>query len=455
MKKAIDMTVGSPFKNLLIFAIPIAISFMLQQLYSLGDALIVSLSRGADAATGINVTGSITFLVLGFSQGISAGFGIVLSQFVGAKDEEKMHKSLATSIVSGIAVAVILSLTALIFTRPLLVLLQTNEKFIEYANDYLITIFAGLTFSMLYNMSDQFMRAMGDSRTPLIILLLCAVLNLGLNSLLFVVDSFGVEWAGWATVISQGISAVIGFFIIFKKFKVLRLKKSDFKFSARFALQHFAVGIPMAVQFMITASGCMFQQRAFNMLPDDRCAIAQGMASKIDNIFGAILNGAGTAMATYAGQNYGAKNYLRIKKGFYAALLSGLIFTAVSVFGCLVTALPFSKVLLPGADEETFSYVKQYIIIQSAFYYALYLIYMIRPCIQAMGRGDLAVIGGIIEFAVRTIVSFTIAVYFGFTGACFSNVLAWLGAAVYLVVIFYIVINGLIKKQAEMNEIFN
>ena len=452
MSKAIDMTKGSPFKNIFRFALPIGLGFALQNLYGLGDSLIVSLSRGADATTGVNLTGSISFLTLGFAQGITAGFGIVLSQYVGAKNVQKMKNSIGTSIVLTVIIALIVSAITTVLARPMLVMLETDEQFLEYSVSYIRAIFIGLVFNSLYNYTDQVMRALGDSKTPFKILILCAVLNIGLNSLLFVFDGLSVAWAGWATVISQAISALVGFIVIFKKFPEVRPKKEDFKLKLKFCLHHLGMGLPMAIQFIITASGCMVQQWAFNSLDNELYAMAQGAANKIDNIFGLFLNGAGVAMATYVGQNYGAREYDRIKKGVKVSFGVGAIFTVISMTCMLTLAVPMSRLLLPadtivGDAETVYNLVFTYAIFQSSFYYALFMIFQMRQCVQAIGRSMVAMFGGVVEFAMRVFIAFTFAKWFGFVGACLSNPLAWVGGATYLTIAFIVCYKKMIKNQ--------
>jgi Na+-driven multidrug efflux pump len=447
MKKVVDMTTGSPYRQILVFAIPLALSFMLQNLYAVGDVLIVSLSLGSVAATGVNLTASMVFLVLGFAQGVAAGFGIVLSQFVGAKDEKMMRKSVATSIVLSIIMSIVLSIAAVFSARPLLELLHTDAQYIEHSTQYIIAIFSGLIFTVAYNLTSFVLRAMGDSNTPLITLILCAALNLGLNSLLFIpAFPFGTAWAGWATVISQAISAIVGWVYIFTKFKVLRPRKEDFRLSWRLSWKHLAMGLPMALQYTITASGTMVQQRAFNVLPDPLYAMAQGAASKTDNIFGSLLNGCGASMATYCGQNYGAKRYDRLKSGFVASLVLGIGFSLVAAAGNVITCVPAAKLLLPGVEERVFDYVFRYIFVQSCFYYFLYLVFALRQSVQGVGRSALSVVGGVIEFAVRAVVAFTIAIWFGFDGACYSNALAWVGASAFFFVSYLMILRKLLKS---------
>lgn len=458
MAKTVDMTTGSPFKKILAFSIPIALGYLLQQLYSLGDSIIVSLSRGADATTGINITGSLNFLILGFAQGMTAGFGIVLSRLVGAKDTDGMRKSVTTSIILVIMIGIIMSIASTLLSRPLLVLLSTPPEFLEYADSYIKAIFSGLTFTLLYNMSDQIMRAMGDSKTPLCILIICAILNIGLNSLLFVFPSLPAAWAGWATIISQAISAIIGYIIIFRRFAQLRPKKCDFKFSAPFVWQHLSTGLPMSFQFMVTAIGCMIQQSAFNKL-GGKFTMAQGTGNRIDSIFSFVLNGVGTAMSVYCGQNYGAGKFDRIKKGFFDAMKAGAILTLIAMAGSLGASYPMSAILLPGESQEVYDLVFKYMLVLSCNYYALFMIFMPRQSLQAIGKGTIAVIAGVLELLMRTLISFTLAVWFGFDGACWSNPLAWWIGAIFLTIAFMYYVNKLVKnnptKRDDANDNLN
>ena len=446
MAKTIDMTTGSPFKKIFLFALPLAIGHMLQTLYALGDTLIVSLSRGELAVTGINLTSSLIFLVNGFAQGLTAGFGIKLSQYVGAKKEDLMRKSVATSLVLTTAFSLILSIIFVLLAPTILTIMKTNEQFMEYAVSYIRAIFAGILFTSMYNLSAHFMRSMGDSKTPLIILIICAILNIALNSLLFITD-LSSAWAGWATVLSQALSAMVGYAIIFKKYKVLRFSKADLRLSKAFSLNHLAIGIPMAFQSTITAISCMVQQVAFNSLPDPDCVMAQSTANKIDNLFSAVLFGSTATMGVYCGQNYGANKLDRIKKGVRASYLMGLIFTAVSMGMNFVFCKPLSRLLLYGASDKVINLIFQYIGIQSCFYYALCILLYTRESLQGLGKSSLTVIGGVTELFMRCFACFVLAKQFGYIGACFSNSLAWVGAMICFIISFNVVINKLQQKQ--------
>ena len=434
MRKTVDMTVGSPTKLIFFFTLPIIFNYVLQQLYSLADAAIVALALGDMAVTGVNLTGSLTFLVLGFSQGCSGGFGILLSHFVGAKDEEKMRRSFATSILLTVAISFVLTALALLFSRKMLLLLETNAIYMDYSLAYIRAVFSGIIFTMFYNLASQVLLAFGDSKSPLIILVISALLNIGLNSLLFVFN-WSVAWAGYATIISQGVAALIGFGIIFKKIAVLRLKKEDFQTSFGFIVEHLGIGLPMAFQFSITAIGCMIQQRAFNLFPPEY-SMGQSTGSKINGIFDTgVLNAFGTAMATYCGQNHGAKRLDRIRQG----VKSGFIIGGGLTIGCMVLAIglayPMANLLLPDATKEVHGIVFQYVCVNASMFFFLMLVFFFRQSLQGVGKSFTAAFGGVIELMARFVCAFTLA-KISFNWACLSNSCAWVSAGIYFLIMF-------------------
>ena len=445
MKKNIDMTVGSPFKIILLFTLPLVCNYVLQQLYALADSMIVALTLNKDAVTGVNLTGSLNFLVLGFASGCSAGFGTLLAQYVGAKDEEKMRKSFFTSICLTVAISLLLTLIAVPAARSVLILLETNEQYLDYSTVYIQAIFAGIIFTMFYNLASQVLLAMGDSKSPLIILIISAVLNLCLNCLLFITD-WTVAWAGWATVISQGVAAVVGFIVLLKKFPVLKPQKSDMKVTAIFARKHLAMGLPMAFQFSITAIGCMIQQRAFNLFPPEY-AMGQSTGSKINAVADTgILAAFGATMATYCGQNYGAKRFDRLRKGVFAGFTVGGILVFVSIAGVFAFTPIVAKFLLPNATEEVYGYVQMYTTINSLFFPFLLLVYFFRNALQGIGKTVIASFGGVIELLARTVCAFTLA-KISFPLASLSNPSAWITAGVFFIVMYLYYLKRMVKAE--------
>lgn len=436
MAKNVDMTQGNPVKLIVWFMFPLILNYLFQQFYAVADSAIVALALGSTVSTGVNLTGTLSFLVLGFSQGCSGGFGVILSQFVGEKNEDKQRKSFATSILLTIAIALVLTIVSTVFAEELLLLLQTNEIYLQYSLEYIYAIFAGIVFTMFYNLATQVLFAFGDSKSPLIILIVSAGLNILLNCLLFVTD-WSVAWAGWATVIAQGIASIVGFALIFKKIPALRLKKSDFKVNAKFVFKHLGMGIPMAFQFSITAIGCMIQQRAFNLL-EPQYAMAQSTGSKISGLFDSgVLQAFGTAMGTYFGQNYGAKKVERLREGVKKGLLVGFV---TAIFSCLIVvalAYPLSSILLPDAPKQIYDSVFYYELVHGANYLFLMLVYFFRHALQGVGKSLTAAMGGVVELIARFVCSISLA-RISFEFACFSNPSAWITAGSFLMVAFLI-----------------
>lgn len=448
MKKTVDMTAGNPTKIIFFFTLPIILNYVLQQFYSLADTAIVSLALGSDAMTGVNITFSVSFLVIGFSQGCSSGFGILLSQFVGEKNEEKMRKSFAVSICLTIMIGAILTFFSLAFCKEILTLMETNPQYFDYSYAYIRSIFSGIVFTMFYNLASQVLLAFGDSKTPLYILLISATTNLLLNCLLFVTD-WSVAWAGWATVISQAVSAIFGFVVIYKKLPVLRLKKEDFSLRGKFVLKHLAMGLPMAFQFSITSIGLMAQQRAFNLFPPIYSK-AQSVGSTISGIFdGGVIRAFGTTMATYCGQNYGAKRLDRIRLGVRSGFAVGGGLAVFSFLSAIALAYPFANLLMPNEAGDAGKYVFQYVFANSSNYFFLMLIEFFRLALQGIGRSFVATLGGVVELIARFTWSLTVATV-SFQWACYSNASAWISAGVFLTAVFLAVLKKE-EKRAKLS----
>ena len=300
-----DLTAGKPLRNIILFTIPIFIGNVFQQLYSMVDAIIVGQTINNDALAGVGATGAISFLIIGFVQGLTAGFAVKTSQLFGAKDEEGVRRSIASSILLGAGLTVVLTAVSVVTTMPLLKLMQTPDDIIGYSYDYIVTIYWGLIATVFYNLGSSVLRAIGDSRTPLVFLVVAAVLNVGLDFLFIVAFKMGVAGAGWATVLSQGVSAIGCFAFLFARFKRFRIRGKHFANPLMFYWQHMAIGLPMALQFSITSIGMMVQQTALNKL-GSVAVTAYTAASKIDNLATQSLYALGSTVATYCGQNYGA-----------------------------------------------------------------------------------------------------------------------------------------------------
>ena len=444
-----DLTAGKPLRNIILFTIPIFIGNVFQQLYSMVDAIIVGQTINNDALAGVGATGAISFLIIGFVQGLTAGFAVKTSQLFGAKDEEGVRRSIASSILLGAVLTVVLTAVSVVTTMPLLKLMQTPDDIIGYSYDYIVTIYWGLIATVFYNLGSSVLRAIGDSRTPLVFLIVAAVLNVGLDFLFIVAFKMGVAGAGWATVLSQGVSAIGCFAFLFARFKRFRIRGKHFANPLMFYWQHMAIGLPMALQFSITSIGMMVQQTALNKL-GSVAVTAYTAASKIDNLATQSLYALGSTVATYCGQNYGAGQFSNIRKGVRYSMAIGVVCALVGLAFVTLGAEPMTKLFSSDVTDEIMDMSKQYLLWQGGFYIFLAIIFVYRDALQGIGRSALTMVGGMLEVAGRVFASLVFAKHFGFAGICASNPTAWVFVDIFLVIAYVVILHRILKKRRQL-----
>ena len=431
-----DLTVGSPMKLILGFAFPMFLGLLFQQFYSLVDTMIVGKYLGVDPFAGVGSTGSLNFIVIGFCMGLCSGFSVPISQSFGAKDFPLLRKMVTNSVWLCTFFSVVITTLMLVFCRPVLTLMNTPENIFEYAYVYIFIIFAGIPCTILYNMTAAILRALGDSKSPIIFLAISSAINIGLDLLLIIVFRMGVEGAALATVVSQGVSGVISIIYIKKKFDILAMEKGDWKLERHLAGKLTGVGIPMGLQYSITGIGSVILQTAVNGLGSIYVA-SMTAGSKINIFLACPFDALGQTMAPYAGQNIGARKLDRVGKGLRAAciigfIVSGLMVIVVKLFGGQLTML-----FLDEKDPVIMQNSTQFLIIVSAFYCLLTLVNTVRFTIQGMGFSSLAIIAGVMEMIARGIAGMLLVPVFGYLGACYSSPLAWLFADAFLIPAFF------------------
>lgn len=443
----LDLTEGSPFKLIFKFSLPILIGNIFQQLYNMADTIIVGHTISSDAMSGVGCTASISFLILGLVWGLTSGFAVRTSQFFGAKDERGIRRSIAVSFELCILMTIVLTAVAVPLTGPLLRAMKTPDNYFDYAYYYLVTIFFGIGATILYNIAANTLRSVGDSKTPLYCLVFSAVLNVILDFVCIVGLKMTYIGAGFATVISQLLSGIICVAYMFKAYPSLRLKKSDWSFDWNMTAGHISVGLPMALQYSITAVGCIFQQTALNGLNTALPGVVTGYtaATKIDNISIQTFNSLGTACATYAGQNYGAQKFGRIKDGVFAAMIFAVISWGIALVFCLGLGVPLTRMFLNGSTGEAASYYSdminysmEYLFYQSIFYLCLAVVFIYRNTLQGIGKSAVTTIAGVTELAGRSVTAFILVRYIGYAGVCLSNPIAWIAADIFLLATYYI-----------------
>ena len=445
-----DLTTGSPMKLILGFAFPMFLGLLFQQFYSLVDTMIVGKYLGVDPFAGVGSTGSLNFIVIGFCMGLCSGFSVPISQSFGAKDFPQLRKMVTNSVWLCTFFSVVITTLMLVFCRPVLTLMNTPENIFEYAYIYIFIIFAGIPCTILYNMTAAILRALGDSKSPIIFLAISSVINIGLDLLLIIVFRMGVEGAALATVVSQGVSGVISIIYIKKKFDILAMEKGDWKLEGYLAGKLTGVGIPMGLQYSITGIGSVILQTAVNGLGSIYVA-SMTAGSKINIFLACPFDALGQTMAPYAGQNIGARKLDRVGKGLRAAciigfIVSGLMVIVVKLFGDQLTML-----FLDEKDPVIMQNSTQFLIIVSAFYCLLTLVNTVRFTIQGMGFSSLAIIAGVMEMLARGIAGMMLVPKFGYIGACFSSPLAWLMADAFLIPAFFLC-KRKVARQLEVEK---
>lgn len=431
-----DMTSGSTMKLILGFAVPLLMGMLFQQVYSLVDTIIVGRFLGVSALAAVGATGSINFLIIGFCQGICNGFALPVAQRFGAKDYDGLRKYVGNSAVLSIIFGGAITLITVIACRPILELMQTPADIIDMSYHYIVVIFAGIPAIILYNILSAYLRSLGDSITPVIFLVLSAGLNIGLDLLFIVTFHWGVFGAAFATVLSQAVSGILCLILIIKKFDILHLAHDDWRLDWRYSKYLLIMGLPMGLQYSITAIGSVILQASVNTLGS--AAVASMTAgSKISMFVMCPFDALGSTMATFGGQNVGAGRLDRLGRGLRSAVILGAIYSAL----ILVVLIFFGRgliLLFVNANEAAvIAQAKQFLVTNAAFYLMLALVNIVRFLIQGMGFSGFAVFAGVFEMIARALVGLVFVPIFGFTAACFASPLAWVFADCFLIPAFF------------------
>ena len=431
-----DMTTGNPVKLILLFSIPLLIGNIFQQFYSMVDTIIVGRFVGVEALAAVGTTSSMVFLVNGFVMGLTSGFAVLISQKYGAKDEAGVKKAVASSITLSIIATIIVTFISVISAKPLLALMNTPSNIMKDASTYIIILYAGNVAIIFYNMMAAILRALGDSKTPLYFLIVSSVLNIILDLVLIINFKMGVAGAAYATVISQGVSALLCVIYTYKKYKILRLKKEDFKVKKKYYRKHLKIGIPMALQFSITAIGIMTVQSAINIFGSTVIA-SYAAASKVLQLVMQPATTLGVTMATYCGQNIGAKRYDRIKEGVKKCVQISIITSVISAIILIFLGKYFVMMFVSNPDAEILSYAQQVLNISAIFFIPLGLIFVYRNALQGIGDSFIPMMAGVYELVARAVVAFTLPKVLEFMGICLADPVAWFAAVIPLAYTYY------------------
>ncbi|MBO4864025.1 MAG: MATE family efflux transporter [Eubacterium sp.] len=443
--KVTDFTKGSPAKHIMAFYWPLIMTSMLQQVYNFVDMMIVGKGLGDHALASVGNMSSLFFLIVGFSFGLANGFGVLIAHSFGAKNMYELRHRLACTIQLTVIIAIILTTFSVAFLPYALRLIRTDELLMDNCLKYGYIIFGGLTASICYNVSAATLRALGDSRTPLKAIIISSMVNLSLDSFLIFVVHTGVEGAAIATIVSQIISTIICVRRLCQ-IPMIRLRKADFVNDRSVFVDLIRNGLPMAFMNSITAIGVMVVQYFING-HGVNYTTAYSACSKYLNLFMNPASTAGNAMSAFTSQNYGAKQYDRIKQGLKVCLT--ISFAAYILLGSLMAIMPEMLVRILINGDEPVRLACQYLPICGVSIIAVDCLFVIRSGVQGMGDPVLPMWSGVLEMVLRIAAISILMDHIGFRAAAIAEVCAWTGA---LIMNIYAFCRILIPKLKEKNN---
>ncbi len=442
-----DLTVGNPMSLILGFALSLFWGMLFQQLYNIIDTAIVANFLGKEAYAGVGATGAINFLIMGFCMGVCNGFAIPVAQRFGARDFKSMRKFVTHAIILSVIFAAVMTVIVSLNCRQILIGMKTPMEALDYAYGYIIVIFLGIPVTYMYNLLSGIIRALGDSKHPVQFLIIASVVNIGLDLLFIVPLHMGIAGAALATVLSQLMSGIMCLVFIIRKIDILKLSKEDWKTDR----SHFTIllnmGVPMGLQYSVTAIGSVILQTAINGLGID-AVTAVTTAQKVGMFFCIPFDALGSTMATYGGQNVGAKKLEHLQQGLVAAVKLGCAYALVGFLILYFFGRSFALIFLDPGDVACLDNAHLYLIINSAFYIPLALVNIVRFLIQGMGFSMFAVLAGVMELVGRTLIAIIFIPMFGFPAACFASPVAWILADAFLIPAY-------ISVKNKLKRIFN
>lgn len=443
----LDMTKGKPLNLIVKFMIPLIIGNIFQQFYNMVDTIIVGRYVGVQALAAVGATGTIMFLIIGFMQGLTTGFTILTSQRFGAGDYQGMKKTVGNSAVLSIVITVIATFFSVFCMDGLLTLMNTPSDIYAASKEYITIICLGLVCNILYNLLASILRAVGNSKVPLYFLIVSALLNVILDLVFIINFEMGVAGAAWATIISQGVSGILCLLYIMKKVEILHIKKDDWKLDYYCVKNQLSIGLPMALQFSITAIGTIIVQSALNLFGSVVVA-AYTAATKVEQLVTQPFGALGMTLATFSAQNKGVNDLGRIKQGAKIANVMSAVYAVVIAF-VVVFTMPFAiKLFVSGDVTEILPYAETYIGICSAFFIPLGMIFIFRNVLQGSGYSLIPMLGGVVELVSRCVLAFVAASYMSYAGVCLANAVAWLSTGIFLLAAYLFVIKGWRKHEA-------
>lgn len=436
--KTCDMTQGNPMRLLLLFAIPVLAGNVFQQFYNMVDSIIVGQFVGVDALAAVGSTGSLMFLIIGFSMGLTVGYSMIISQRFGAGDEEGVRKAVALSIVLSLVIGIFITILGVLVARPLLVLMQSPPETLEDATTYLTMMFVGVLAGVYYNLFSSVLRALGDARTPLYFLILSSLLNVVLDLVFVICFHWGVFGVALATVLAQLFSAIVSGIYMFTRLPILRLSREDFRWDPFMVRELVRMGLPAAFQNSVISLGVLVLQVVVNTMGAQSMA-AYTSATKIHQVASQTMMSVGVAIGTFVGQNKGAERYERIRIGVRCGLV---LTTVIGIIGCIVMHLfskPLVSLFVSAGETEVLNISSLHLHTISYFYILLGALFVYRYALQGMGNAMIPMFSSFMEIIVRVPICllFYGVIHAGYVSVPIADSLTWTFTFAFLCFFFY------------------
>lgn len=450
-----DMTVGKPLPLIMKFALPLLISNFFQQLYSISDILLVGHLLGVKALAAVGAAAPIFFFLVMACIGFTNGLTVIAAQSFGAKNFEKLRRSVVTATFLSFSFTIIFSLSVYFLMDRILILMNLPQEIFKDTKDFLQILCYGVIMIVCFNFLSGLMRALGDSKTPLYFLIFTTLLNIVFNVIFIYFCKMGVRGSSLGTVTAMSVSVFACLFYIKKHFTVLLPHKQDLVIRWNFCKQHLIIALPMAVQFSIIALGSAITQTICNKFGFVTIA-AMTAAMRIEQVAGQPMVSLGIAMSTYVAQNYGAGKIARLRRGvlqcsivsFAASLFLAML---VFVFGREIVDV-FVPKEQPELVGEIISLARTYLKISVVFYFFLGQIFIFRNSCQGMGNSVSPMVSSIVELLMRAFAAIYLTKIFGFVGLCFASPLAWIGGALVVAVGYFRTIIKISKKIKKKRD---
>ena len=426
-----SMTQGNPLKVMLQFAFPLLIGNLLQQTYNIIDAAIVGQSLGAQALASVGASTSVQFLVLGFCMGSCTGFGIPVAKYFGAGDLKHMKNIIFNGAVLTAVIAVLITILCTLLCPWILQILSVQSDIYDNAYSYLMIIFLGLPFTLLYNYLSSILRAVGDSRTPFLFLAFSAVLNIFLDLFFILIAGWGCAGAAFATIAAQAISGILCLIVIIRRMEVLWLSKENRVVRGDSITELLQMGLPTGLQFSITAIGSMVMQSANNGLGGDYVS-AFTAGAKLKQFTMCPFDAIATSVSVFCSQNYGAGKIDRIHKGLRQGIAVGVGYGLFAGLILIFAGRPLSMIFVSKDASGVLDASAKYLRCMGYFYWSLGILNVTRMVTQGLGHSGRAFFSGVMEMIARTIVSLGFVTTFGYTAICFADQTAWIAACCYI-----------------------